>query len=271
MALCAVEDAFKFVPENDPELEKGSVWSKALGDPRYSTEVWESSSAMTKYDLLLPHAKNIIAAMKHRSLHAPPSDWMLDVEELKAPLDEPRPSWRTPEQHATRTAELRGVIHLWEHHFYRYEIVVKLVIANRFARGFPFTDDFRWCCHHVEDFFAGHVKWRDYEFGTYSLSWRDGNNELMFRINCGDDAHLGALNTPKKMEFTANMLGRNVYKSLMLLPLDLDAVAKKVLEEDEFTTARLGKFDLTVADFGDDCRDIYKWETHDQLAPPGQA
>jgi hypothetical protein len=73
------------------------------------------------------------------------------------------------------------------------------------------------------------------------------------------------------MEFTANMLGRNVYKSLMLLPLDLDAVAKKVLEEDEFTTARLGKFDLTVADFGDDWRDIYKWETHDQLAPPSQA
>lgn len=32
------------------------------------------------------------------------------------------------------------------------------------------------------------------EFGTFSSSWRDGNNELIYRINSGDDARLADSN-----------------------------------------------------------------------------
>ena len=94
MALCAVEDAFKFVPVDDSDSEGYHdppyfAWRKALGDPRYKTNLWESSSPMTKYNLLLPYAQEVIAIMKERSLDAGSDDWPLDLNELKGSVDEP--------------------------------------------------------------------------------------------------------------------------------------------------------------------------------------
>ena len=268
-ALVAVEDAFKFVPVDDSDSEGYHdppyfAWRKALGDPRYKTNLWESSSPMTKYNLLLPYAQEVIAIMKERSLDAGSDDWPLDLNELKGSVDEPVWDFSsiTPEKQAENVSEMRSVIHLIEHNPFRYEILMKLVIANLFERGFKYD------CYHVEDFFTGHVEDGGYEFGCDSSSWRQGNNELIFRLDCGDDYDLEALNTLMKMKINANTLGEKVYRSLMLLPLDLDAIARKVLAGDASTVAKLKKLEKNVEDY-DDWRQIWKWKWHDD--EPGSA
>jgi hypothetical protein len=71
-----------------------------------------------------------------------------------------------------------------------------------------------------------------------------------------------------KMKINANTLGEKVYRSLMLLPLDLDAIARKVLAGDASTVAKLKKLEKNVEDY-DDWRQIWKWKWHDD--EPGSA
>jgi hypothetical protein len=267
-ALCAVEGSFRFVPEDDRELEEGSVWREALGDPRYRT-FWESSSPMQKFNLLLPYAQEIIAIMKRRSLDADRSDWDLDLAGLQRDLVEPKWPGETREEYEEQRREIRSVIHLLQHYNHRYDMLMKLVIAHRLQGGFEYG------CYHVEDFFAGYVMRRDDEFGRPSSSLRDGNNELIYQgwIHCGDDAHLDALNKPIDKKLRQPMLGEKVYRSLQVLPLDLDAVGFEVLAKDPQTLLMLREMylerlddNLTVDDF-EDWRDIWPWRNYDQ---PGQ-
>ena len=91
------------------------------------------------------------------------------------------------------------------------------------------------------------------DFGSGGPSDRYVFNTFIYRVNSGDDKHLEKLNQPIDETITANMFGENVYRSLQVLPLDLDAVGLEVLErrdlidEDEDPT---------------NWRDIWPWTNH---------
>lgn len=186
-ALSTVEDAFKFVPEqamrtfrDDPteyeDLPYAS-WRKLLGDPRYDTTTWGNASPMRHYKLILPYAQSIITIMRKETLATGSLACMPDLNDLKLDVEEPHGKRTTKEAHEERVTDMRSLNHLLTRYLHRYEILIKLVIAQLLEHGFYDGYDY-----HVEDFLNGTVKQRENstEFGCDSTSWREGCSQFIF-------------------------------------------------------------------------------------------
>lgn len=260
-ALSVLENAYVFVPVDDsgdtdysdPD-ERDPSWRQTLGDPRYATAAWKSVTPMTRYNLLLPYAQEVIAIIKERALSEDASVWDLrrcssDDHLVEDAFDDDEDEDDYEDEEHKFLEIQTSVIHLLKRHFHRYEILMKLIIAHCLQGGLQ-GDEF---VDTAERWFKGCVMHDRDDFGSGGPSDRYVFNTFIYRVNSGDDKHLEKLNQPIDETITANMFGENVYRSLQVLPLDLDAVGLEVLErrdlidEDEDST---------------NWRDIWPWTNH---------
>jgi hypothetical protein len=209
-ALSALEKDFELVPLEEPD-EKGDIcneWRRTVGEPRYDVEHWDATSTMRRFGLLVSFAQATVGALRHISLQAD-KDW-----------------WHYPS--LSNEDDLhKHLNHIQDHFPERYEIAVKLAIANVAELGFhEHGEPYYIVDMSLNLFFAGMGS----SLGVFCSSFRDWMCELTYCADCGTDDHLENLNDPTncKLTMTESTFGMKLCSSLRVLPPDMDPIGREL-------------------------------------------
>ena len=100
------------------------VWRHTLGEPRYEKAIWEEASTMRRFGLLLSFAQDCVKTLRQISLKADKRwfKYIFDYDELDDPIK-------------------LHLIHIQYNYAERYELAVKLAVANIAEQGFHESDE----------------------------------------------------------------------------------------------------------------------------------
>jgi hypothetical protein len=124
---------------DDSSVDCPVRWRQTLCEPRYDVERWEAASTQRKFGLLLSFAQATVKALRQISLKAD-EDWFnyqfdesdFDVDSQQGSLDG---------YDGQRGHIAQHLVHIQTHYPERYDIVVKLAIANIAEQGFHEADN----------------------------------------------------------------------------------------------------------------------------------